>query len=220
MNPDETMYKLVLSRKRLKAAVKILRVAFPKKKQLPLVAVTFVVEPPVVEIHLPGAVVEIPCSATHSFSARIPFSEFRQISGETYGTQERIELGFASGKLSVGNLSINLQDVHVSTNVPSNPVAIESVKVASPGAEPPQEVVLAATPQALDGLVGFPLVSAYMHMRRYSDPTLETNASLATIGAREKVNGILDRAERLLQPLGLRRSDIERLLDQRLGLTK
>ena len=67
-----------------------------------------------------------------------------------------------------------------------------------------------------DAPMGFPLLGAYAHIRKYGFQPTCLNPNF--VQQQADVEKILKKADKLLRPLGLSRLDIEAILDKRLGL--
>lgn len=181
---------------------KSLRPAIPKKAFAATTTVEVHVGEQEVTFSLPGASVRLAASTEGSGTIKLPWRQFQPVLSEPFQKDGRVTFAFAPGEFTLDR-------------VKSRSKSIEVRALASGGAA---EVVDDKPAQGVRGALGAPLLEAYRRTRLYGiQPTLANRALLRQQGQAEQV---LAQALRLLQPLGVERSDLERILDAKAGLPR
>ncbi len=201
------VYQLTIVGKDLKRAIEKLKPAFPRKKK-DINERSFVIStsPGKVTFSIVGASVDIPGQSNGVFTAEIPFIEFKMIREDPYKSKEELLFEFSPGLLTFRGITTKSPAIHViaGTN--------------NPGTLPPKTQAEPSMPYVnpVDTPVGMPLLGAYAYMKKYGfQPTV---ADINFARQQAEVIAILDRAHKLLEPLGISRDDLEVIIDRRLGL--
>lgn len=200
----------------LKKAFRRLRPALPRRqKEYPALA-TFQVNNAVLLVGVPGAEVKTACSSTDQFTAHIPYTQFKLLMQDIFSNEEIVQFSFSRGQMTLRGMTITSPDITVET-APKRAARVTSAPQPAPAPpKPPRRTT--STPRPLDSAIELPMIGTYRMLRLYSDPALAANANPQALAARLKLERLLDRVGALLKPLGLRRKDVEELLDQRLGI--
>lgn len=174
----------------LRMLLKRLKPAFPRGRAINGAVAEFHVTTESLSVVLPGGRVGTVVSSYTSFVATIPFSEFAWIGKETLRDGENLTFTFAPGRMTFRGVTI------------SHPL----VRVRSGE----HEAVVAPEPS---GSIGLPLAAAYQELRKYPPGTFQGNAHLQA--AEAEIDAILRTVDKLLKPLGIGRTDVESLLNNR-----
>ena len=173
---------------------KQLKPAIPKKRQESSTTVQITVSADNVSVALPGAAIRMAALASVPFVAEVPWMLFKNVLTEPFEDGALMPFEFAAGSFKV---------VQITTRSPQ-------IILHRQAAMPP-------IPNPLDAPLGLPLLGAYSYIRKYGLQRLIANQ--AFVEQQVEVDNLLAKADRLLRPLGITRSNLERLLDQKLGLS-
>ena len=200
------VYQLTITGKDLRNAIRKLKPAFPRKKDMDERSVVISASSGKATFSTLGAAVEIPGESNGVFTAEIPFIEFKMIMDDPYTNKEELRFEFSRGSLTFRGITTKSSDILVKrgkinpgTLPPKTPV------------DPPKSFI-----NPIDTPMGMPLLGAYAYMKQYGFRPTVANRTFAEQQA--EVLAILDRAEKLLEPLGIGRDDLEVIIDRKLGL--
>jgi len=201
------VYQLTITGKDLKRAIEKLKTAFPrKKKEINARSVVISTSPGKVTFSIVGASVDIPGQSNDVFTAEIPFIEFKMIREDPYKSKEELLFQFSPGSLTFRGIPTKSPAIHV-TGGENNPGRL-------PLSTPPTPSKSFLDPA--DSPIGMPLLGAYAYMKKYGYQPAVANKVFAH--QQQEVQTILDKADKLLEPLGISRDDLEAMIDKRLGL--
>ena len=197
---------------------KELKPALPKKRQEASYLVVITTTATSVKVAIAGAAVELPAMTSGPFIVQLPYTHFKFILTDPFdpGTLFRCEL--AAGSFSFNGMVIKSPQILVQWGA----VGAAAAQAASPAAAPVTPDPLdapVATPiisNPLDATVGLPLLAAYAYIRKYGIHHFTASKTFAS--QQVEVDDLLNKVDRLLRPVGITRSDLERLLDRKVGL--
>ena len=171
---------------------KRLRLAFPKKAFAATTTVEVRVADQEVTISLLGASVALPASTVGTGTVSLPWRQFLPVLTEPFQPSGQVSFACAPGEFTLDGVKSR-----------SKAIVVGAVGgAADPDPEPRT---------ARGGALGAPLLEAYLRTRRYGvQPTLGDRGLLRQ---QAEVEQLLTQAVRLLAPLGVQRSDLERILD-------
>ena len=204
----------------LRKAIRQLKPAYPKKRDIHRTVVTFAVGPDEVTITLPGAAITVPCRGDDAFTAEIPYTEFQQISKDRFEHGDLLMFGFSRGALTFRSMTTRSVAIRVSATepMPNRTCAVREPEHASGSIrEPPMQPSPPGIPDLLDGPIGLPLLGMYRHLLRF-DPETYEHLNPRLWAAHCEIEAIFSKASRILHPLGVPKEDLERLVKRRLGL--
>ena len=196
--PPET-YRFIVAGLSLRTCLKKLKPAFPKKKDFVNTKIHLSGAATKLTVSLPGAAVGMPALVTQPFEAEIPFQAFFMTLTDERDDGEIVTFELAPGRFTTCGVSS------------CSPAVRAQSAVSQAGHEPPAPMM-----NPMDAAVGALLLPAYAHIRRYGLQLSTADRILAQ--QQLQVQRILDNLHVLLAPLGLTRLDIQRILDQRIGL--
>ncbi len=176
-----------------------LKVAFPKKRQWAQAFVVITATPTRVTFGVTGAEVGMPALTSGAFNAEMPLIEFDDLAMRKYDSGDLIDVELSPGCLRVLGITTKSPDIRVDSSKPG----------AKGHAREPRQVVT----NPLDAPMGLPLLGAYAYIRRHGVQL--TLANKVFVQQQIEANRILEKAGKLLVPLGLSRSDLETILDKR-----
>lgn len=199
---SQPAYRFIVAGISLRKAFRTLKPAYPKKKDMSCARVVISASFNKVTFALIGAEVGMPAFVDAPFTAEIPFTEFMQISADAIEDGQLISFEFSQGSIRVLGVTSKSPQIRV--------------RSATDGADdnpstPAEPVIL----NPMDIPIGLPqLLGIYAYIRRFGK---HSSADLDFMSRQEELENILKRAEKLLEPLGLSRSDVESLLDKKIG---
>ena len=219
---ESVTFKCLVAGSGIKLTKRKLRIAFPKKKQEPITAILLTGKQNELVFSLPGAAVNVPALVTGPFACEIPWLMFKTVFDSGFEDPALIQFEFADGWFKIGSVltrskSIVLQspnaDVLQSTNDEVFSLAVELV-AKSDAVEPelPVDSVTVVVDPA-DTPLGLPLLVVWSSIKKHGFQRLIVSSYAA-----DQVDELLNKADKLLAPIGVSRGDIERLVDQKLGL--
>lgn len=200
-------------------ARKDLKPAYPKKRQIATAIVSIVAQSTTeISLNLPGAGVRMPAIVSGPFTLQMPWIFFEQLTTEKFDAAATIQFQVCSGVFKYGELAIKSTQIVFSR---------EKIESQQPSGHPNGEMNLERQPERIieDGPIseimeaplGLPLLGAYSYMRKHGFRELLGNK--AFVADQIEVVSILRKASHLLTPLGIRREDLEKLIDGRLGVS-
>lgn len=200
---------------------KHLRVAFPKKKQESTTSIVVAGKQDELVFSLPGAAYELPALVTDPFRCEIPWLLFKNVFGMVFEDTELVQFEFAAGWFKIGSMvtrssSIGVQPTNSDSKLDSSPLATKLMQDGDPVTADNPEDPVPDIPDPADTPLGLPLLVAYAYIKKYGIQRGIVNQTF--VKQQLEVERLLKRTNSLLAPLGLSRSDIERLVDQKLGL--
>jgi hypothetical protein len=208
LNPASTddKFRFVVSGIALRKAFRKLKPAHPSKKQADTARATICGDLTRVTIALPGGAVGMPALVDRPFAAELPFTDLWLIATEPYDDAAVIAFEISSGSLCVHNITTRSPKIVVQ---PGTDAAATSGEGQS---APP------VMSNPMDAPIGFPLLAVFAHIRKYG---LNLGAGSYEFAQQQmQVDTILDKAEKLLNPLGVRRADIEEMIERRVSSKK
>lgn len=201
--PDETqpVYRFVVAGISLRKAFRTLKPAFPKRKDISSTRVVISASSDKVTFALTGAEMSMAAAVDTPFCAEIPFAEFMQISADAIEDGQLINFEFSQGSIKVLGVTSKSPQIRV--------------RSAAGDAENPTEPAEPVILNPMDIPIGLPhLLGVYAYIRRFGK---HGAADLDFMRRQEELENILKRAEKVLEPLGLSRSEIESMLDHKIG---
>ena len=200
-------------------ARKNLKPAYPKKKQSATAIVGFVsTSPTEVSIQLAGASATMPAIVSTPFHAQMPWLFFQQLVTAAVDEAATLQFQICNGIFKYGSMSLKSNQIlfraekHPTKEVGDN--AGSQGLIEKPETEDNDEPPL---PDLVNAPLGLPLLGAYSYMRKYGFRELIGNK--AFVSQQFAVITILRKAVDLLEPLGISREDLEKILDERLGVS-
>ncbi len=193
-----------LSSERLMAVRKFLRPALPKKKQQSDASATIRVERGRVQFAIPGATNETDATTTGTFVVQMPWCEFQVVMVEPIGDRTKVVFEFEAGAFTFQGVTSRSKAITV-RDTDDSPATF-----GEPTPSPPKST----TSEPTDAAVGHPLLAAYQFTRKYGLRETLGNATLRR--QQHKAEGLINAAARLLEPLGITRSDLEGILARKL----
>ncbi len=213
---DPSIAKCVVAGGGLKLAQKTLRVAFPKKKQEPLTSVLISGRKDALTFSLPGASCDIPALVTEAFACEIPWLTFKTSFTSKHEDHVLFRFEFSAGWFKFGDVlvtsdSIVMRPIMKEQSVSDKKVITDSDSYDSKTSMNSQtsEIDLADVPMEL------PLLRAHFYVKKYGVRRFIGNRPF--IRQQIQVERLLNQAERLLAPVGISRTDIERIIDEKFG---
>jgi hypothetical protein len=200
-------------------ARKDLKPAYPKKRQLATAIVSVVAQSTTeISLRLPGAGVRMPAIVSGPFALQMPWIFFVQLTKEKFDDAAMIQFQVCSGVFKYGEMAIKSTQIVFSA---------EMIESQQPSGLLDGEMNVERTPRRIieDGPIseimeaplGLPLLGAYSYMRKHGFRELPGNK--AFVVDQIEVVSILRKASHLLTPLGIRREDLEKLIDDRIGVS-
>jgi hypothetical protein len=191
----------------LMRARKSLKPAYPKKKQeantpMGIVAISTTE----VAFQLPGASARVETNVSQLFKFQLPWLVFKQTLLDDYSKCDSVELKVGPGFFTCGILTLR-----------SEQIVLETVHSDSETVEASNEQDNATPlPDLANSYLGFPLLSAYSYMRKHG--FREYLANKGFVQMERDVVYLVSKATKALEPLGITREDIERLIDNKIGI--
>lgn len=196
---------------------KVLKPALPKKKQEATYLVVITAREGCIKIAIPGAAIDLPAITSGAFVAELPYPQFKFIVTDPFDDGALIRFELAPGLFCVNGIATHSPQILVQSDTAA---PVEPQPPFAEASMPPRSrEVCEVTPvlaNPLDATVGLPLLAAYAHIRKYG---IQPHTVSKTFAAQQvEVNQLLDKAHRILSPVGITRADLERLLDKKVGL--
>ncbi len=191
----------------LMRARKTLKPAYPKKK-LEAASTIEIVSLTLTEVafQLPGASARVETKLSNLFKCQMPWILFKQTFLDDYSKSESVELKIGAGFFTCGFSTLRSdQIVFQLLDSGDTPVKAD-----------PQEGADAPMPDLVNAPLGFPLLSAYAYMRKHG--FREYLANKGFVQMERDVLFLVSKATKSLEPLGVTREDIEKLIDQKFGI--
>ena len=198
---------------------KELKPALPKKRQEASYLAVITATAKSVKVAIAGAAVELPAMTSGPFIAELPYVQFKFILTDPFEDGALIRCELAAGSFSFNGMVTKSPHILVRSGE-GGATAAQPASSAAASVTPSALAAPAATPviaNPLDATVGLPLLTAYLHLRKYGVQHFAASPTFAS--QQVEVDKLLNRADRLLRPVGITRSDLERLLDRKVGLT-
>lgn len=213
---DPSIAKCVVAGGGLKLAQKTLRVAFPKKKQEPLTSVLISGRKDTLTFSLPGASCDIPALVTEAFVCEIPWLTFKTSFTSKHEDHALLRFEFSVGWFKFGDVLVRSDSIVFPTtdegrnssdkNVIPN---LDSTASKTPVNSRPMETNPADVPMEL------PLLRAHFYVKQFGVRRFIGNRPF--VRQQIQVERLLNQAERLLAPVGVSRTDIEQIIDEKFG---
>jgi hypothetical protein len=198
---------------------KVLKPALPKKKQEGLHLVVITVTGGSIKVAIAGAAVELPAITSGSFVVELPYLQFKFILTDAFEDGALVRCELAPGSFSVNGLTTRSPQILIQPGGGGGNASEPASSAVEPGT--PGPIAAHAAPPVianpLDATVGLPLLAAYVYIRKYGIQRFA--ASKTFVLQQVEVDDLLKKADRLLGPVGITRSDLERLLDRKVGIT-
>jgi hypothetical protein len=222
--PDEPILKpsstaanrFVVAGVSLTSLRKELKPALPKKRQEASYTVVITATATSVTFAITGASVKMPAVASGECVAELPYVQFKNILTEPYDAGALVVFELAPGSFTVNNITTKSPQIVVQQSGTTAEVAATVVSDTAADAEqtplPAPDTVIA---DPADTPMGLPLLAAYKYIRTYGIRRLIANKVL--VENQLEVDELLKRADWLLRPVGISRSDLELWLDQKVG---
>ena len=145
-----------------------------------------------VTLSIPGAEVDLNTVGSGSFSAEIPFNLFKNICSDRYERDQSYSFMFAPGQIAINGVLCQYPDIffkELTSDTGSNQVS-----------------------SLEKSFQRYPLLAIYYELKKYPPNTLMTRRYLE---GSTQIENILKKVDKLLQPLGMGRHTIEKVLDDR-----
>lgn len=192
-------------------SLKLLRHAFPRKKDHKYVTAVFTAADNEVLISMPGAQVKLNTIGYGNFSCEVPFNLFKSICGDVCANKQLYTFVFDHGVICVNGVSSRSQSIIFRDHAAE--LSSKTAACASPeDAANEHNVISAAITDDQVSCLGLPLLGIYYQLKQYPPGTLTNPRFLK--GDRD-IEDILNKVDKLLKPLGLGRDEIEKLLNDR-----
>ncbi|MFO1032194.1 MAG: hypothetical protein U1F60_14035 [Planctomycetota bacterium] len=193
-----------LTGEQLLAARKVLKAAKPKGKALDRAIAAIRVTPNQVEFVIPGSAARSQAKTEGTFVVEMPWREFQVVMTERCGTADVVRMRFAEGVFDYNGVTSRSETIRLrNRSDPTEETWIDRVTINKPVDTP------------TDSASGYPLLTAYRHTRQYG--IRQTLGNKHLLRRQLEVEKLLDTVAKKLKPLGLTRSDLETLLDQKLA---
>ncbi len=196
-------YTFVIAGISLRNAFKTLKPAFPRGKTMRAKAFVVISSTPTrVTLGITGAAVGMPALTSGAFNAEIPFIEFADMATRSYEDGDLIKVELSPGCIQVLGITTRSPMIRVASQRPPGTAARSTSG---------KDTII----NPLDAPIGLPLLAAYAYIR--SNGIRPTLANQMFVQQQIEVDRLLNRAGKLLAPLGLSRSDLETVLDKRMA---
>ena len=198
---------------------KELKPALPKRRQKESYLVAISSGTNSIKVAVAGGAVTLPAITSGPFLVEVPYLIFEYVLTYRFEKGAVVKFDVAAGSFCVNGMATTSPDIVFNAGIVFQTGAGAPAK--SPTSKPPLEprgvqALFPVVANPLDGTVGMPLMTAYVHLRKYG---LQPHAASATFAAQQaEVDKLLKKAEKLLRPLGVTRADLERLLDGKAGI--
>lgn len=200
-----TTRRFELTGERLKAVRKLLKPALPKKDQQKNANAEIRVERGQVQFAIPGASSTVDATTSGAFVVQMPWREFQVVLDEPINDGSTVVFEFEPGAFLFQGVTSRSKAITI-RNTLDSPAAFGEPKSASQKS---------ATSDPTDAAVGHPLLAAYRFTRENGLRETLGNADLRR--QQYRVEDLLNDATKLLAPLGITRSDLEGVLERKLG---
>jgi len=202
---DTTSNRFVVAGISVTSLRKKLRPALPKKTQEACYRIVIKATDSHVTFAIAGAAVKVPAVTSGPFVAELPYLVFKSVLSDPYDDGAMVVFEFTAGSFVINSITTKTSGIIVQT---SDDAA--SASPSSPSAPPP------VITDPLDACVGLPLIAAYKYIRKYG---LHVRVASKTFAAQQvEVDNLLSRAGSMLWPVGITRTDLEHLLDRKIGI--
>lgn len=197
---------------------KELKPALPKKRQESSYRVVITATEDKIRIAIPGAATFFPAITSGPFVAEVPYVLFKCIMEGTFDPDAPVKCELVPGCLCVNGMATSSSQIIVRPGESTPAAAASSSPATAPATSENSDPAAAppAIPDPLDATIGLPLLIAYKYIRQYG--IHQFTASKTFAAQQKEVDALLKKVERLLSPVGITRSDLERILDRKVGL--
>jgi hypothetical protein len=195
---------------------KELKPALPKRRQKESYLVVISATTNSIKIAVAGGAITLPAITSGPFLVELPYRIFEFVLTYPFEKGAVVRFEVAVGSFCVNGMATTSPDI-----VFKDDAGMPAKPPPSPTTTPPLEprasqATFPIIADPLDAMVGMPLVTAYVHLRKYG---LQPHAASPTFATQQmEVDGLLKKAEKLMHPLGITRADLERLLDRKAGI--
>ena len=193
-----------LTGEQLLTARKILKAALSKKKLQDKAVAAIRVTTDLVEFVIPGAAARSTAKTNGTFVVEMPWREFQVVMTEPCASTDVVRMRFAKGVFDYNGVASRSEAIHVRDR--SGPMQGTWASLPAIGKR--------SDDPTYDAL-GIPLLSAYRYTRQYG--IRQTIGDKGLLRRQMDVEKLLSSVTKKLEPLGITRSDIEGLLDRKLG---
>jgi len=183
----------------------------PKVKDEVSYVVTIVAKAASVTWSTTGVATAVPAATSRAFTAQIPYVYIKRIFTDLPREDELIEIAVSPGSFGVNGLVTTSSQVLVQAEE-AGPALPSKATAKNKALENEGPAII----DPLDSPLGSPMLGTYRNFRKYGIQRFAVNE--AFMKNQKKLEEILRKADKLLQPLEITRSDLERLLDERCGL--
>lgn len=198
-----TVCRFVVTGKAFREGLRKLKPAFPRKGEVSQDAVVISTSSGKATFTLVGAAINIPAETNGAFTVELPLGELRMIMSDRFKDSDQLAFEFSPGRMIFRGLAVKLPALRV----------VQGSTAATPGSP---SGARSAIIDPAESPMGLPLLGVYAYVRKHGHHWAAGNRGFAE--QQMQVETILNKAEKLLTPLGLSRADLEALLDRRLGL--
>jgi hypothetical protein len=197
-----------------------LKPAFPKKKQAPTASVGIVATSiSELSLQLPGASATLPAIVSAPFSLQMPWLYIQQLLTDPIDEAAMIQFQVGIGLFKYGDIAVKSTQIVFKPNNLDKVTSKEadtksrsplSQSVSTDAGNPPM-------PDLVNSPMGLPLIAAYSYIRKFGYQRLLGDQ--AFVAQEAEVIKIFKKATDLLMPLGIRREDLQKILDERHGFS-
>ena len=201
--------------KDLNQALKELKVAFPRKKlDKERTSVQIAGLPEGLRFGLPGARVLATAEISNHFKVIIPWTRFKHTFIFPWKAAELIKLEFSNGCLKINEVATFSPEIIYQSGIENN--SIDENSTTEGGMSESKVAENPVIPDPLDSPLGLPLLGAYVYRKKYGVPPFLANTEF--LAQLHQIERVLKRATSTLKPTGITREDLERLINEKIGL--
>jgi hypothetical protein len=201
-------------------ARKNLKPAYPKKKQEATASVGFAsASRSQLSIQLPGASATLPAITSSPFSLQMPWLYVKQLMDDPIDGAAIFHFQVGNGLFKCGDIAVKSNQIVFKSNNDDDPSSRPAEVAAnlSDKTFTPAEVDGLPMPDLINAPMDFPLLGAYSYIRKFGYQRFLGNRTF--VAQEAEVIRIFKKAVDLLAPLGLRREDLQKILDERHGIS-
>ena len=176
-----------------------------------------------VEFSLPGAAVTVPAIFSDRFRCVLPWDKFEILLQEKREDIDLVEIGCAKSILQYKGITVRSSEIDFKLLGKGAPQARTMIRLRHDDSgtdETPASSDCSEVQEPIDytnaAPLGLPLLGAYAYMKKYGKQLSIVNKSF--VKQQVRVDNLLEELRRRGKPLGIGRDDLEKIIDEKIGI--
>lgn len=176
-----------------------------------------------VEFSLTGATVTVPAISSDRFRCIVPWDKFEVLLAEKREDIDLVEIGCAKSILHYHGITVHSAEIEFKLLGKGAPQTRKMLRLRNDDSstdESPASTDCSEVQEPIDYItdapLGLPLLGAYAYIKKHGKQLNVVNKSF--VEQQQRVDNLLEDIRRRCKPLGIGRDDLEKIIDEKIGI--